>query len=84
MLGGIAEATHEVVLLCQAAGYDIVVIESVGLGQSELDIDDATDMVLLLVSPAGGDDLQGVKKGIMEIADLVIVNKADGPLLIPA
>eukprot|EP00968_Pinguiococcus_pyrenoidosus_P004084 scaffold268_cov236-Pinguiococcus_pyrenoidosus.AAC.27 len=58
MLGGIAEATHETVLLCQAAGYDVVIVESVGLGQSELDIDDAADLLVLLTSPAGGDGLQ--------------------------
>ena len=81
VLGGVAEATHEISLLCQAAGFDIVVVESVGLGQSELDIDDVVDMVLLVVPPANGDDLQGVKKGVMEIADAVVVNKADGALL---
>ncbi|TMW62422.1 hypothetical protein Poli38472_005040 [Pythium oligandrum] len=79
-LGGVAQHTNDIVLLCEAAGYDIVLVESVGLGQSEIVIDDTVDMVMLLVPPAGGDELQGSKKGIMEIADIVVVNKADGDL----
>jgi LAO/AO transport system kinase len=79
-LGGVAQHTNDIVLLCEAGGYDIILVESVGLGQSEIIIDDTVDMVVLLVPPAGGDELQGHKKGIMEIADLVIVNKADGAL----
>ncbi|KAG9414481.1 hypothetical protein AC1031_007888 [Aphanomyces cochlioides] len=79
-LGGVAQHTNEIVLLCEACGYDIVLVESVGLGQSEIIIDDTVDMVMLLVPPAGGDELQGSKKGIMEIADVVVVNKADGEL----
>ncbi|KAF1784643.1 P-loop containing nucleoside triphosphate hydrolase [Phytophthora cactorum] len=79
-LGGVAQHTNEIVLLCEAGGYDIILVESVGLGQSEIVIDDTVDMVMLLVSPAGGDDLQGQKKGIVEIADVVVVNKADGDL----
>ncbi|OQR92016.1 hypothetical protein ACHHYP_04135 [Achlya hypogyna] len=79
-LGGVAQHTNEIVLLCEACGYDIVLVESVGLGQSEIIIDDTVDMVMLLVPPAGGDELQGSKKGIMEIADIVVVNKADGEL----
>ncbi|ETI51742.1 LAO/AO transport system ATPase, variant 5 [Phytophthora nicotianae CJ01A1] len=79
-LGGVAQHTNEIVLLCEAGGYDIILVESVGLGQSEIVIDDTVDMVMLLVSPAGGDDLQGQKKGIVEIADIVVVNKADGDL----
>ncbi len=67
-------------LLCEACGYDVILVESVGLGQSEIIIDDTVDMVTLLVPPAGGDELQGSKKGIMEIADIVVVNKADGTL----
>lgn len=63
------------------AGYNVVIVESVGLGQSEVDIDSAVDMLILLVPPGGGDSLQASKKGIMEAADLVIVNKADGSLL---
>eukprot|EP01138_Halocafeteria_seosinensis_P002863 gb/GECG01002924.1/.p1 GENE.gb/GECG01002924.1/~~gb/GECG01002924.1/.p1 ORF type:complete len:432 (+),score=53.14 gb/GECG01002924.1/:1-1296(+) len=80
-LGGIAEHTHDVVLLCEGTGYDIVLVETVGLGQSEVAIDSTVDMLLLLVSPGGGDELQGVKKGIMESADLIVVNKADGALV---
>ncbi|EQC39509.1 LAO/AO transport system ATPase [Saprolegnia diclina VS20] len=83
-LGGVAQHTNEIVLLCEACGYDIVLVESVGLGQSEIIIDDTVDMVMLLVPPAGGDELQGSKKGIMEIADVVVVNKADGELKTPA
>jgi LAO/AO transport system kinase len=79
-LGGVAQHTNDIVLLCEAAGYDIVLVESVGLGQSEIIIDDTVDMVMLIVPPAGGDELQGSKKGIMEIADIVVVNKADGDL----
>ncbi|DBA00896.1 TPA: hypothetical protein N0F65_006096 [Lagenidium giganteum] len=79
-LGGVAQHTNDIVLLCEAAGYDIVLVESVGLGQSEIVIDDTVDMVMLLVPPAGGDELQGSKKGIMEIADIIVVNKADGEL----
>lgn len=81
VLGGIAEHTSDVISLCESAGYDVVVVESVGLGQSEVDIDSAVDMLLLLVPPGGGDSLQATKKGIMEAADLVLVNKADGDLL---
>uniref|UniRef100_K3WLW7 AAA+ ATPase domain-containing protein n=1 Tax=Globisporangium ultimum (strain ATCC 200006 / CBS 805.95 / DAOM BR144) TaxID=431595 RepID=K3WLW7_GLOUD len=79
-LGGVAQHTNDIVLLCEAAGYDIILVESVGLGQSEIVIDDTVDMVMLLVPPAGGDELQGSKKGIMEIADIIVVNKADGEL----
>lgn len=80
-LGGVAQHTNDIVLLCEAAGYDIVLVESVGLGQSEIVIDDTVDMVMLLVPPAGGDELQGSKKGIVEIADIIVVNKADGELM---
>lgn len=83
-LGGVAEHTNEVVLLIEGAGYDVVLVETVGLGQSEVVVDDAVDMLLLLVPPAGGDELQGVKKGIVEVADMVVVNKADGELTSPA
>lgn len=81
VLGGIAEHTSDVISLCESAGYNVVIVESVGLGQSEVDIDSAVDMLILLVPPGGGDSLQASKKGIMEAADLVIVNKADGSLL---
>ena len=84
VLGGIAEHTADVVYLCESAGYDVIIVESVGLGQSEVEIDQAVDILLLIIPPGGGDDLQASKKGIMEAADMVIVNKADGPLLTAA
>ena len=80
-LGGVAQHTNEVILLCECAGFDTVLVETVGLGQNEVLVDQVVDLVLLLLSPAGGDELQGVKKGIMEVADLICVNKADGDLL---
>jgi LAO/AO transport system kinase len=73
-----------VVLLTEAAGYHIILVETVGLGQSEVAVDATVDMLTLVVPPAGGDELQGVKKGIMEVADLVVVNKADGAFLTAA
>ncbi len=79
-LGGVARRTREALLLCEAAGFDVVLVETVGVGQSEVAVADLTDLFLLLASPAGGDDLQGIKRGIMELADLVVVTKADGPL----
>jgi len=79
-LGGVARRTREVVSLCEAAGFDIVLIETVGVGQSETVVAEMSDLFVLLLAPAGGDELQGVKRGIMEIADLVLVNKADGDL----
>lgn len=80
ILGGVAQHTNDIVLLCEGAGYDTVIVESVGLGQSEIVMDDTVDMLMLLVPPSGGDELQGSKKGIVEIADMVVVNKADGEL----
>ncbi|MFV0475684.1 MAG: methylmalonyl Co-A mutase-associated GTPase MeaB [Pikeienuella sp.] len=79
-LGGVARRTREAILLCEAAGFDVVIVETVGVGQSETMVADMTDLFLLLMAPAGGDELQGVKRGIMEIADYVVVNKADGEL----
>ena len=79
-LGGVARRTREAIALCEAAGYDIVLIETVGVGQSETVVAQMSDLFLLLLAPAGGDELQGVKRGIMEIADLIFVNKADGEL----
>ena len=79
-LGGVARRTREAVALCEAAGFDIVLIETVGVGQSETVVAQISDLFLLLLAPAGGDELQGVKRGIMEIADLILVNKADGDL----
>eukprot|EP00698_Gefionella_okellyi_P011722 TRINITY_DN3111_c0_g1_i1.p1 TRINITY_DN3111_c0_g1~~TRINITY_DN3111_c0_g1_i1.p1 ORF type:complete len:363 (+),score=82.21 TRINITY_DN3111_c0_g1_i1:96-1091(+) len=80
-LGGTAANTHEVIQVCEAAGYDFVVIETVGVGQSEHRVSELVDMVTLLLPPAGGDDLQGIKKGIMEIADVIVITKADGALV---
>jgi LAO/AO transport system kinase len=80
-LGGVARRTRESMLLCEAAGFDVVIVETVGVGQSEIAVAKLTDVFVLLMAPAAGDELQGVKRGIMELADLLIVNKADGPLL---
>ena len=80
-LGGVARRTRETILVCEAAGYDVVLVETVGVGQSETAVANLVDMFLLLIAPGGGDELQGIKKGIVELADLVIVNKADGDLL---
>ncbi|MDE3060831.1 MAG: methylmalonyl Co-A mutase-associated GTPase MeaB [Pseudomonadota bacterium] len=79
-LGGVARRTREAMLLCEASGYDVILIETVGVGQSETEVADMTDMLALLLSPGGGDELQGIKRGIVELADLLIVNKADGEL----
>ncbi len=79
-LGGVARRTREAVALCEAAGFDVVLIETVGVGQSETVVAEMSDLFLLLLAPAGGDELQGVKRGIMEIADIILVNKADGDL----
>ncbi|WP_380057228.1 methylmalonyl Co-A mutase-associated GTPase MeaB [Falsihalocynthiibacter sp. SS001] len=79
-LGGVARRTREAVMLCEAAGFDVILIETVGVGQSETMVAGVSDVFLLLMAPAGGDELQGVKRGIMEIADLIVVNKADGDL----
>ncbi len=79
-LGGVARRSREAVALCEAAGFDVVLIETVGVGQSETMVSRICDLFVLLLAPAGGDELQGVKRGIMEIADLILVNKADGDL----
>ncbi|SMY08621.1 methylmalonyl Co-A mutase-associated GTPase MeaB [Flavimaricola marinus] len=79
-LGGVARRTREAVALCEAAGFDVVLIETVGVGQSETMVAGMSDIFVLLLAPAGGDELQGVKRGIMEMADLILVNKADGAL----
>lgn len=78
VLGGVGAQTFATRLLCEAAGYTVVLIETVGVGQSETTVSDLTDLFLLLVAPAGGDDLQGIKRGVMEMADLIAINKADG------
>jgi LAO/AO transport system kinase len=79
-LGGVARRTREAMLLCEAAGFDVVLVETVGVGQSEVKVAAMVDLFLVLVAPGGGDELQGLKRGIMELADLVVVNKADGDL----
>jgi len=79
-LGGVARRTREAMLLCEAAGFDVIIVETIGVGQSEVAVSDMVDLFALLVSPGGGDELQGIKRGIMELADVVIVNKADGDL----
>jgi LAO/AO transport system kinase len=76
-LGGVAEKTRECMLVCEAAGFDVVLVETVGVGQSETAVSAMTDMFVLLQLPNAGDDLQAIKKGVMELADLVIINKAD-------
>ena len=79
-LGGVARRTREAISLCEAAGFDLVLIETVGVGQSETMVAEASDIFVLLIAPAGGDELQGVKRGIMEMADMILVNKSDGEL----
>ncbi|MCC7272363.1 MAG: methylmalonyl Co-A mutase-associated GTPase MeaB [Alphaproteobacteria bacterium] len=79
-LGGVARRTRDAMVLVEAAGFDVVLVETVGVGQSETAVADMVDLFLLLLLPAGGDELQGLKKGIVEIADLLVVNKADGDL----
>jgi LAO/AO transport system kinase len=76
-LGGVTEKTREAMLVCEAAGYDVVIVETVGVGQSETAVASMTDMFVLLQLPNAGDDLQAIKKGVMELADLVVINKAD-------
>ncbi len=78
--GGVARRTREAILLCEAAGFAAVVVESVGVGQSETAVAEMTDMFVLILAPAAGDELQGIKRGIVELADLILVNKADGEL----
>ncbi len=77
-LGGVAAKTRETMLVCEAAGYDVVIVETVGIGQSETAVADMTDFFLVLMLPGAGDELQGLKKGIVELADMIAVNKADG------
>jgi len=78
-LGGVASKTREALLLCEAAGYDVVIVETVGTGQNEHAVSAVTDTFVLLVAPGGGDDLQGQKRGVLELVDVVVVHKADGP-----
>jgi LAO/AO transport system kinase len=77
-LGGVAAKTRETMLVCEAAGYDVIIVETVGIGQSETAVADMTDFFLVLMLPGAGDELQGLKKGIVELADMIAVNKADG------
>jgi LAO/AO transport system kinase len=79
-LGGVARRTREAMLLCEAAGFDVVIVETVGVGQSEVAVAGMVDCFVLVLAPGGGDELQGIKRGIMELADIVVVNKADGDL----
>uniref|UniRef100_A0A669D9V1 Metabolism of cobalamin associated A n=1 Tax=Oreochromis niloticus TaxID=8128 RepID=A0A669D9V1_ORENI len=83
-LGGVTRTTNEAIVLCEGAGYDIVLVETVGVGQSEFAVADMVDMFVLLIPPAGGDELQGIKRGIIERAELVVVTKSDGDLVVPA
>ncbi len=78
MMGGLAQETRESILLCEAAGYDIVLVETVGVGQVEVDVNSIVDFFMLLMVPNAGDDLQGIKRGITELVDAVVINKADG------
>ena len=80
MLGGVTRRTREAIVLCEAAGFDVVIVETVGVGQSETAVADMTDMFVLMLLPGGGDELQGIKRGIIELADLIVVNKADGEM----
>jgi LAO/AO transport system kinase len=80
-MGGVARRTREATLLCEAAGFDVIVVETVGVGQSEVAVADMVDCFCLIAAPGGGDELQGIKRGIIELADVVVVNKADGDLL---
>ena len=77
-LGGVAQKTRETMLLCEAAGYDVILVETVGVGQSEYEVAGMVDFFMVLMLPNAGDELQGIKKGIMELADALVVNKADG------
>ena len=79
-LGGVARRTRESIILCEAAGFDVIIVETVGVGQSETLVSEMTDLFVLMLLPSGGDELQGIKRGIMELADIVVINKADGEM----
>lgn len=79
-LGGVTRRSREALILCEAAGFDVIIVETVGVGQSETKVADMTDMFVVLLLPGGGDELQGIKRGIMELADLILINKADDDL----
>ena len=80
VLGGVTRHTRETMLVAEAAGFDVLLVETVGVGQSETAVADMTDMFILMLLPGGGDELQGIKRGIVELADLILVNKADGDM----
>jgi len=84
VLGGVAAATYDTLLLCEHAGFSLVIVETVGVGQSEVSVHAMVDLMVLLAQPGGGDELQGMKKGLVELIDLVVVNKADGDMLAAA
>lgn len=84
VLGGVAQATRESMVLCEAAGFDVVLVETVGVGQSETAVADMVDFFLALMLPGAGDELQGIKKGLLELVDMIAVNKADGDMAAPA
>ncbi len=77
-LGGVTRKSRETIILCEAAGYDIILLETVGVGQSEVTVRSMVDLFILILNPGSGDELQGIKRGVMELADLIVVNKADG------
>jgi len=77
-LGGVAHRTREAILICEAAGFDVVIVETVGVGQSEVEVRSMVDLFAVLLQPGAGDELQGIKKGVLELADVLVVNKADG------
>ncbi len=81
VLGGTAAVTKETIHICEAAGYDMILVETVGVGQSETEVDNITDINILLLQPGAGDDMQGIKRGIMENADIFVINKSDGAML---
>ncbi|MFK7949632.1 MAG: methylmalonyl Co-A mutase-associated GTPase MeaB [Saprospiraceae bacterium] len=83
-LGGVARKTRETIILCEAAGYDVIFVETVGVGQSEVAVHSMVDFFLLLLLPGGGDELQGIKRGVVEMADMIAINKADGDNLAKA
>lgn len=80
-LGGVARRTREAMLICEAAGYDVIFVETVGVGQSETAVADMSDMFLLMLLPGAGDELQGLKRGVVEMADAILINKADGDMV---
>lgn len=84
VLGGVAHKTREAMLLCEASGYDTIIVETVGIGQSETSVKSMVDFFLLLILAGAGDELQGIKKGIMEMADAIVITKADGDNILPA